>query len=109
MSYTDGTDRTHTFYPVQPGSPGQPAYGILRDSTQATVALVLGIIALCSGLLFLSPVTWALGSQALAEIDAAPGTYSNRGMAQAGRVLGIVGTALLALALASFALFFVAI
>ncbi|WP_405061077.1 hypothetical protein OG474_05400 [Kribbella sp. NBC_01505] len=96
MSYTDATDRTHTFYPVQPGSPQQPAYGILQENSQATVAVVLGAIALCTGLLFLSPVVWWLGSQSLAEIDAAPGVYSNRGMAQAGRILGIIGTALIA-------------
>jgi hypothetical protein len=109
MSYTDATDRTHTFYPVQPGSPHQPAYGILQDHSQATVAVVLGAIALCTGLLFLSPVTWALGSHALAEIDSAPGVYSNRGMAQAGRILGIIGTAILAVGLLCFVLMFVAV
>ncbi|TDD58357.1 DUF4190 domain-containing protein [Kribbella antibiotica] len=104
MSYTDATDRTHTFYPVQPGSPDQPAYGILQDNSQATVAVVLGAIALCTGLLFLSPVAWWLGSQSVAEIDARPGVYNNRGMAQAGRILGIVGTALLAAGLVFFVL-----
>ncbi|MET7276751.1 DUF4190 domain-containing protein [Kribbella sp. NPDC005582] len=104
MSYTDATDRTHTFYPVQPGSPYQPAYGILQDHSQATVAVVLGAIALCTGLLFLSPVAWWLGSQSLAQIDATPGVYNNRGMAQAGRILGIIGTALMAAALLFFVL-----
>ncbi|TDD21385.1 DUF4190 domain-containing protein [Kribbella turkmenica] len=98
---TDATDRTHTFwspaYPLQPGFPEQPAYGILRDHGQATVSLVLGAIALCTGLLIVSPVAWWLGSQALAEIDASPGVYHNRGMAEAGQICGLIGTALLAL------------
>ena len=92
---TDATDRTHTFYPLQPGFPDHPAYGVLRDHSQATVALVLGVIALCTGLLFVSPVAWWLGSQAVAEIDATPGVYNNRGMAQAGQICGLIGTALL--------------
>jgi hypothetical protein len=100
---TDATDRTHTFwaptYPLQPGFPNQPAYGILRDHSQATVALVLGALALCTGLLIVSPVAWWLGSQSLAEIDASPGVYSNRGMAQAGQICGLIGTALLGLGL----------
>ena len=100
---TDATDRTHTFwspsYPLQPGFPNQPAYGILRDHSQATVSLVLGAIALCTGLLIVSPVAWWLGSQALAEIDASPGVYNNRGMAQAGQICGLIGTAILGLGL----------
>jgi Domain of unknown function (DUF4190) len=100
---TDATDRTHTFwspaYPLQPGFPDQPAYGVLRDHSQATVSLVLGAIALCTGLLIVSPVAWWLGSQALAEIDASPGVYNNRGMAQAGQICGLIGTALLGLGL----------
>jgi hypothetical protein len=100
---TDATDRTHTFwspaYPLQPGFPDQPAYGILRDHSQATVSLVLGAIALCTGLLIVSPVAWWLGSQALTEIDASPGVYNNRGMAQAGQICGLIGTVLLGLGL----------
>ncbi len=100
---TDATDRTHTYwsptYPLQPGFPDQPAYGILRDHSQATVALVLGALALCTGLLIVSPVAWWLGSQSLAEIDASPRVYNNRGMAQAGQICGLIGTALLALGL----------
>jgi hypothetical protein len=99
---TDATARTHTFYPLQPGFPDQPAYGVLRDHSQATVALVLGVLALCTGLVFLSPVAWWLGSQAVAEIDAAPNVYNNRGMAQAGQICGLIGTVLLALAVLFF-------
>ncbi|MGW7684952.1 DUF4190 domain-containing protein [Kribbella sp. NPDC054772] len=107
MSYPEPTK-----YQLQPGYHDLPAYGVLRDNSQATVALVLGAIALCTGLLFLSPVAWWLGGQALAEINAAPGVYNNRGMAQAGRICGMIGTGLLglgALFLAAMAVFFVAV
>lgn len=86
-------------YPLQPGFPDQPAYGVLRDNSNATVALVLGLLPLITGLLILSPFAWWKGSQALAEIDAAPGVYNNRGMAVGGRIAGIVGTVLLILAI----------
>lgn len=98
-----------TKYELQPGYHDLPAYGVLRDNSQATVALVLGAIALCTGFLFLSPVAWWLGAKALDEIDAAPGVYNNRGMAQAGQICGLIGTVLLGLGLlfvvAMFALF----
>jgi hypothetical protein len=88
-----------TSYPLQPGTYDLPAYGVLRDHGQATVALVMGAIALCTGLLFLSPIAWWLGRQALDEIDAAPGIYNNRGMAQAGQICGLIGTVLLGIGL----------
>ena len=84
-------------YPTQPGFPGQPAYGVLRDNSNATVALVLGLLPFVTGLLILSPFAWWKGNQAIAEIDAAPGVYNNRGMAVGGRIAGIVGTILLIL------------
>jgi hypothetical protein len=105
---TDATDRTHTFYPLQPGFPARPAYGVRRENTEATVALVLGAIGLCTGLLILSPAAWWLGNQALAEIDAAPGVYNNRGMAQAGQICGLIGTALLGAGLLVIVLLFFA-
>ncbi|MEV6281442.1 DUF4190 domain-containing protein [Kribbella sp. NPDC051770] len=86
-------------YPTQPGFPSQPAYGVLRDNSNATVALVLGLIPFITGLFILSPFAWWKGNQAVAEIDAAPGVYNNRGMAVAGRITGIVGTVLLILAI----------
>lgn len=38
-----------------------------------------------------------MGSKAMAEIEERPGTYSGEGEVRTGRILGIVGTALLAL------------
>ncbi|MGZ0151910.1 DUF4190 domain-containing protein [Kribbella sp. WER1] len=84
-----------TKYQLQPGYPNMPAYGPLRDNSNATAALAIGAIALCTGLLFLSPVAWWFGGKALAEIDAAPGVYNNRGMAVAGQICGVIGTVLL--------------
>lgn len=88
-----------TQYPLQPGYVyPQPAYGLLRDNSNATLAMVLGILGLATMLAVLSPFAWWKGSQALAEIDSAPGVYGNRGMAVAGRITGIIGTVLLGLA-----------
>jgi len=39
-------------------------------------------------------VAWVMGNNAIAEIDRNPAGYSNRGQVQAGRICGIVGTAL---------------
>lgn len=79
--------------------PQQPVNQRPQDNSAATVSMVLGIIGLGTCLAFLSPFAWAKGSQALEEIDANPGVYGNRGMAVAGRITGIIGTALLGLGL----------
>jgi hypothetical protein len=67
-----------------------------REHPQGTTVLVLGIlsIVLCQ---ILGPIAWVMGNNAIAEIDANPAAYSNRGSVQAGRICGIVGTVLLAL------------
>jgi hypothetical protein len=59
---------------------------------------VLGILGLvlCQ---VLSPFAWVIGGRAVREIDASRGTVGGRGSANAGRILGIVGTVLLAGAL----------
>ncbi|MDN5727364.1 MAG: hypothetical protein L0G99_15765, partial [Propionibacteriales bacterium] len=43
------------------------------------------------------PFAWSMGNKALKEIDANPGAYRDRGQVVAGRVMGIIGTCLLAL------------
>lgn len=75
--------------------PGHPVYPVLPNHDGALVALVLGIVGLAA-VPVLGPVAWVMGSNALKEIDARPGVYANRQHAVAGRVLGIVGTVLLA-------------
>jgi hypothetical protein len=65
--------------------------------------MVLGIvglvgIALCGGItLVLSPFAWAIGHKAVREIDADPGRYGGRDKANAGKIMGIIGTVLLVL------------
>ena len=48
-------------------------------------------------LLIVSPVAWVLGAKAVREIDASPGRYGGRDRAQAGKIMGIIGTVLLVL------------
>lgn len=83
----------------------------------ATTAMVLGIIAL-GGMFFcllpivVAPFAWITGGRAVKEIDANPGRYSGRGEAQAGRIMGIIGTVLLILgllAIIAFVVFAVAV
>jgi hypothetical protein len=87
------------------GSPYQPAYagGDPPEHPSATTAMVLGIVSL-AGLLFtggltlvLAPAAWVVGARAVRAIDAAPGSYAGRDRAQAGKVMGIIGTVLLVL------------
>lgn len=84
--------------PYDPSAPGPHAQGVPREHPRATTALVLGILGLvlCQ---VLSPFAWAVGGRAVREIDASGGALGGRGSANAGRILGIVGTALLVVGL----------
>ena len=88
-----------TQYPLQPGyyPNQQPVYGVLRDNSDATLALILSLVGLAAGILVVSPIAWWKANQALEQIDAAPGIYGNRGMAVAGQIMGIIGTVVLGL------------
>ena len=44
-----------------------------------------------------SPFAWVISGRVLREIDASPGRYSGREKASAGRIMGMIGTALLVL------------
>jgi hypothetical protein len=77
-----------------PGRPNHP---------QAGLALGLGLGAVVGALfcgvpLLLSPFAWAIGHRARKEIRESRGHYDGDGMAQAGMILGIIGTVLLAIA-----------
>jgi hypothetical protein len=64
------------------------------DHPRGTTILVLGILSLvCCGIFTGIPAI-IMGKNALAEIDAAPGRYTNRGTVKAGYICGIIGTAL---------------
>jgi hypothetical protein len=72
----------------------------------AVLSLVLGIVALISLLtgyfapfciplpLVLGVVAWVLGKNALTEIEAGQGNPSEKGIAQAGMIMGIISVAL---------------
>ena len=87
---------------------GQPAYGqspygqspmgYAPDHPKATTALVLGILGLvvCG---VIAPFAWRIGRRTLDEIDGSHGQLGGRGTAQAGYVLGIIGTVVLLLGL----------
>lgn len=97
--------------PPPPGqydfTPTPPAHPSSTSSMALGLIGLIGIL-LCGGItLMLSPFAWALGSRALREIDADPMSYSGREQAQAGRVMGIIGTALLVLAIVVLVVFVV--
>lgn len=90
----------------EPGQ-GQPGYGhdpfAVRGlgggavpHPRGTTILVLGILGLvCCG--FLAPVAWVMGASADSDVKAHPHHYSNAGQIKAGKILGIIGTAIVVL------------
>jgi hypothetical protein len=87
----------------------QPAYGTeasdqirfqpsgpMLEHPQATLAFVLGLLSVL-GLTILGPFGWYLGNKIVGEIDRDGRVYRNRGLAMAGKVLGIIGTVFLGL------------
>lgn len=68
------------------------------EASQATTVLVLGILGLvvCQ---ILGPFAWVMGNKELEAIDAGRRAPENRGTANAGRILGIIATVLLAISL----------
>ena len=87
--------------PAAAPPPPPAAYRPVQDHPRAVVALVLGIIGLVTGCAIVSPIALVLGRNAMKEIDASEGTQGGRGMAQAGFILGIIGTVILGLAVLS--------
>lgn len=80
------------------------------EASQSTTILVLGILGLvlCQ---VLGPFAWVMGNKELEAIDSGRRPPENRGTANAGRILGIIGTIFLAIGvigLIIFVLFFVA-
>ena len=74
--------------------PGQGA-----ASTQALTALIVGILGIVSCCFLLSPVAWYIGSQEIRSIREGRSSAEGEVIANVGRLLGMVGTALLALLL----------
>jgi uncharacterized membrane protein YjgN (DUF898 family) len=75
------------------------------EQSQATTILVMGILGLimCG---ILAPFAWVMGSKELAAIDSGLRSPENRSTANAGKILGIVGTILLGIGLVIGILFF---
>lgn len=81
-------------FPGQPPSPQQWGYAYAEKS-QAATALTLGLV----GLVFCAiaaPFAWSIGNKELEAIDAGRRDPSKRDLANAGKILGIIGTVLFA-------------
>lgn len=114
-----GYGQTPPAYGAQPGY-GQAPYGapaaysaqVGTPDSGATTAMVLGIIGLAGGFfcglpIVLSPFALFMGLSAKKRIDAAAGALTGRGNAQAGFILGIIGTVLLVLSILVIAIIIV--
>jgi hypothetical protein len=86
------------------GAPDQVRFhtpGPTVEHPQATLAFVLGLLSVI-GLTILGPFGWYYGNKVVVEIDRDPREFSNRGIAMAGKVLGIIGTVFLGLIVLAF-------
>lgn len=86
------------------GAPGYGGPATAPKHPSATTALVLGLVGLIGGCLcglpyLLSPFAWATGAKTVKAIDSSNGAYSGRDQANIGKILGIIGTVLLALSI----------
>lgn len=77
--------------------PPPPFNAPSQDHPQTTTILILGICALvlCQAL---GPFAWFMGNKALAEIDASGGQIGGRDLVNVGRILGMVSSIILGLA-----------
>ena len=108
-------------YQQPPSGPYGQAYGQqygyayqVPNHPQAMTALVLGLIGLIGGCLcglplLAAPFAWAVGARAKREIEASHGQLGGAGNAQAGYIMGIIGTVLLVLAVIALLLFVVVV
>lgn len=94
----------------------QPPYGyqqpygypVQQDHPKAQTAMVLGVVGLvmCQ---VAAPFAWMIGKRTVNEIDASMGRLGGRSTAQAGYILGIIGTVLLGLAVVFLVFYFVVV
>jgi hypothetical protein len=78
-----------------------PQASAYPEDSQATTILILGIL----GIICCAPLgiaAWIMGNRELEAIDAGRRNPENRGTANAGRIIGIVATALMALGILAF-------
>lgn len=81
-----------------PPPPGYESFdspaGATRPHPRGTLILVLGIASFFICGIVLGVVAFVMGNNALKEIDASPGAYSNRSVVNAGRICGAIGAAI---------------
>ena len=75
---------------------GAPQYGTGYEPSQAVLALVLGLVGVFV-FQVVAPFAWVIANREITAIDAGRRNPNDRGMAVAGKVLGIIGTVLLVL------------
>jgi len=78
-----------------PSPAGSQSY---PEASKATMILVLGILGLVVSWI-LAPFAWVMGNRELEAIQEGRRPPDNRSTANAGRILGIIGTVLLGLAI----------
>ncbi|MDO7868661.1 DUF4190 domain-containing protein [Nocardioides jiangxiensis] len=96
------------YYGQQQWLPAPPNDG---GAIAAFVLGIIGIVGMCGyGFsLLLSPVALVLGRTSMKRIDSSQGQVAGRGFAQAGFIMGIIGTVLLVLGVIAAAVFFAAL
>lgn len=79
----------------------QPGVGPFALPSRAAAVLTLGILSIvCCAIM--GPIAWSMGNEELRRIDHGLAPPFGRSNANAGRICGIVGTALLAVGLLAF-------
>ena len=94
----------------QPPAYGNAPYpgdaGMYREPSQAVLALVVALIGLFV-FQIISPVAWVIANREIKGIDQGRRNPTNRGMAVAAKIIGIIGTVLLVLGVLLVVLFIV--
>lgn len=85
----------------------QGGYSTYTESVSGTTILVLGLLGILVCGVF-APFAWQMGNHAVAAIDAGRANPSERTNANVGRILGIIGSILLAIGVIFFMLIVVA-
>jgi len=95
----------------QPPPPPPPGYGYggpggyvppPQDHPKAQTAMILGILGLvCCGIIAIP--AYIIGNNAVREIDASGGQLGGRGMANAGKIMGIIGIVLMVVGILFYA------
>lgn len=108
LRYWDGAAwTTHRQPPAGSVPPPPPHLAPRVDNGAAIAALAVSIAGFLVTCLLLCPVGMILGRNEVQRIDRGEGDPNARGLAQAGYIIGAIGTALLALGVMVFVLFLV--